>query len=36
METTEIVSDDLKEKIEAIKGFDGELILFSVPWDFGT
>jgi len=36
IETTEIVSDDLKEKIEAIKGFDGELILFSVPWDFGT
>ena len=36
VETTEIVSDDLKEKIEAIKGFDGELILFSVPWDFGT
>lgn len=34
--TTEIVSDDLKEKIEAIKEFDGELILFSVPWDFGT
>ena len=36
IETTEVVSDDLKEKIEAIKGFDGELILFSVPWDFGT
>ena len=36
VETTEIISDDLKEKIEAIKGFDGELILFSVPWDFGT
>ena len=36
METTEIVSDDLKEKIEAIKAFDGELILFSVPWDFGN
>ena len=36
VETTEIVSNDLKEKIEAIKGFDGELILFSVPWDFGT
>jgi hypothetical protein len=36
METTEIVSDDLKEKIEAIKGFDGDLVLFSVPWDFGT
>lgn len=36
MHTTEIVSDDLKEKIEAIKNFDGELIMFSVPWDFGT
>ena len=36
METTEVVSDDLKEKIEAIKAFDGELILFSVPWDFGN
>jgi len=36
METTEIVSDDLKEKIEAIRAFDGELILFSVPWDFGN
>jgi len=34
MHTTEIVSDDLKEKIEAIK--NGELIMFSVPWDFGT
>jgi hypothetical protein len=36
MESTEIVPDDLKEKIEALKGFDGELILFSVPWDFGN
>ena len=36
METTEVVSDDLKEKIEAIKAFDGDLILFSVPWDFGN
>ena len=36
IETTEIVSDDLKEKIQSIKDFDGDLILFSVPWDFGT
>lgn len=36
LETTEIVSNDLKDKIEAIRNFDGELILFSVPWDFGT
>jgi len=36
MECTEIVSDDLKEKIEAIRQFDGEMIVFSVPWDFGT
>ena len=36
METTEIVSDNLKDKIEAIKNFDGDLIFFSVPWDFGT
>jgi len=35
MQTTEIVSDDLKEKIEEISKFDGDLILFSIPWDFG-
>jgi glycosyltransferase involved in cell wall biosynthesis len=36
LETTEIVSDDLKDKIEAIRQFDGDLVMFSVPWDFGT
>lgn len=36
LETTQIVSNDLKDKIEAIQHFDGDLILFSVPWDFGS
>jgi len=35
LESELIASDDLKEKIESIKHFDGDLILFSVPWDFG-
>jgi len=36
LEFQEIVSDDLKEKIKAIRRFTGDLIIFSVPWDFGT
>ena len=36
LEFDEIVSDDLKEKISSIEEFEGDLIIFSVPWDFGT
>jgi glycosyltransferase involved in cell wall biosynthesis len=31
-----VVSDDLKEKIASIEEFDGDIIIFSVPWDFST